>query len=234
MGTINAFNNAIADAKTAITLNAGTNTISIGSDAAANTINLATGVAVKSLTVGSTNTTSSTAIKSGTGNIAMNSGLTVDSTGRNYNTKQPCFMATNNDNQTDVTGDATEYVVQFANEIYDQNNDFDGTSTFTAPITGKYELGFMFYLNGITSSMTNNLVYMTTTAATYRFQQFAPYTITVGGGIIVMYGSTMANMTAGDTATVTVRFIGGTKVVDVVGATSSGFRTPIFWGNLIC
>jgi acid stress-induced BolA-like protein IbaG/YrbA len=48
----------------------------------------------------------------------------------------PSFMAVNNADQTNVTGDGTDYTVTFVNEIYDLTSNFDGASTFTAPLTG--------------------------------------------------------------------------------------------------
>ncbi|MEZ4180028.1 MAG: hypothetical protein R3B41_00710 [Candidatus Doudnabacteria bacterium] len=57
----------------ALTLNSGTTgAINLGTDNSAETISLATGAGVKTLTVGSTNTTSSTTIQSGSGNISLN------------------------------------------------------------------------------------------------------------------------------------------------------------------
>ena len=46
--------------------------LGISTDAAATTVSLATGAAVKALTVGSTNSTSSTTVQAGTGGIAIN------------------------------------------------------------------------------------------------------------------------------------------------------------------
>lgn len=55
----------------AITENSGTGTIGIATDATANTVNIATGAGAKTATFGSTNTTSTTAIKSGDGGISL-------------------------------------------------------------------------------------------------------------------------------------------------------------------
>lgn len=65
MATTNSWNNAIAAANSAITLNSGTNTVSISTDASATTLNIGTGAAVKTVQLGSTNTTSSTTINFG-------------------------------------------------------------------------------------------------------------------------------------------------------------------------
>lgn len=52
----------------------GANPISISADAAATTVNVGTGAGVKTVTLGSTNTTSVTTINSGTGGIVLSSG----------------------------------------------------------------------------------------------------------------------------------------------------------------
>ena len=86
-GTINSWNNQIAQANSAITLNAGTNAINIGTDATNNSIGIGTGASVKTVTVGSLNTTSETTINGGTGSNAIiilsNDGTTTLSAGSN-------------------------------------------------------------------------------------------------------------------------------------------------------
>ncbi len=82
MATNNNWNNAIAAANSAITLNSGTNTVSISTDASATTVNIATGGAVKTSTFGSTNSTSATTVQSGSGALnvtSTNGALTVNS-----------------------------------------------------------------------------------------------------------------------------------------------------------
>lgn len=73
MSTNNSWNNAIAAANSAITLNSGTNTVSISTDSSATTVNIATGGAVKGLTLGSTNSTSTTTLQNGSGAMAITS-----------------------------------------------------------------------------------------------------------------------------------------------------------------
>ena len=70
----------ITSANTALTVASGTGTMNVSSDAAATAVNIATGAGVKALTLGSTNTTSSTTIQTGTGAMAFIGGgaLTFD------------------------------------------------------------------------------------------------------------------------------------------------------------
>lgn len=66
---------------------------------------------------------------------------------------QPSFSATSTNTYSGVTGTGTEYTVVCEYEKYDNNSDYNaGTGVFTAPVTGKYILGFCVYLNGMVAS----------------------------------------------------------------------------------
>ncbi len=69
MATNNSWNNQILAANSVITLNSGTNAVSVSTDAFAATVDVSTGAGAKTLTLGSTNTTSTTNIQSGSGGI---------------------------------------------------------------------------------------------------------------------------------------------------------------------
>lgn len=218
----------------AVTINSGTNALNISTDASATTVNFATGAAVKTLTVGSTNTTSATALKSGSGNIVANSGFTIDSSGRTFNTVQPAFCGYCSGNKTNVTGDGTQYTIVFDSELFDQNSNFNtSTGTFTAPVTGKYWLFASVGVTGIGALNTSGSPRIVTTANTYQQFLNGPsncYT-TTSTNYSAQVG-VLATMTAGDTATVTITINGGTKIVSVLGDASS-FNTT-FSGYLAC
>jgi len=69
MATNNSWNNQILAANSVITLNSGTNAVNVSTDAFAATVDVSTGAGAKTLTLGSTNTTSTTNIQSGSGGI---------------------------------------------------------------------------------------------------------------------------------------------------------------------
>ncbi len=210
----------------ALTINSGTGALSVSSDASATTVNIATGGAAKTLTVGSTNTTSSTAIKSGSGNVAINSGLTIDSTGRNTNAAQPAFQAWATA-VTDVTGDGTGYNIVFDNVVFNRGSNFDGTSTFTAPVTGLYMLNCSLFMANITAAHTDVSLAIVTSNAIYRSCQINPGVVAVNVAINGNMGlsfSVLADMDASDTALVNVNVSGSTKTVDVGGIDSSDRR----------
>lgn len=156
MATNNGWNNAIAAANSAITLNSGTNAVSISTDASATTVNIATGAGSKVVTLGTTNTTSSLALKYGTADFSLASAtgttMSVLDTGEFTIPLQPAFVACLSATQNNVTGTAAAWININANtEIYDVNGDYNnGTFTFTAPVTGKYLFGISSAIIGCT------------------------------------------------------------------------------------
>ena len=92
--------------------------------------------------------------------------IKMDSTGAVTMSKQPAFLVNKNADQT-LTSSA-EVTVTWENEIYDVGSDF-ASSTFTAPVTGKYFLraqtridnfdsAAVYYRLGIETSNYNKLI----------------------------------------------------------------------------
>ena len=61
------------------------------------------------------------------------SGLSISANNEITMSSQPAFHATKSGNQNNVADNTT---IAFDVERFDNNLDFDGTSTFTAPVTG--------------------------------------------------------------------------------------------------
>jgi len=219
----------------ALTINSGTGALGISTDASATTVSFATGAAVKTTTLGSTNTTSSTAIKSGTGNIAMNSGLTVDSSGRNYNTVQPAFSAAlSTSTANNVTGDGTTYTIICNTEIFDQGSNYNNsTGTFTAPITGRYFFKIAAMATNLASGSDPYQLKIVTTARTYECSYINAGAVRSGGSFCQQSGDALADMTAGDTCTFAIVVAGGTKTVGVYSTGSADCFT-FCSGMLVC
>lgn len=211
----------------ALTINSGTGALGISTDASATTVSFATGGAVKAVTLGSTNTTSSTAIKSGSGNVAINSGLTIDSSGRNYNTVQPAFLYRMNTTVNTVTGDGTDYTVVFDTSVTNQGSVFNGT-TFTAPIAGNYFLFSNIMATGITTH-TVMQVFIVANGVTYNGTYFQPAN-NQSSGFCSGHIGILVPMTASSTATFHFMVSGGTKVVGVDGGNEFSWAG----GYLVC
>ena len=75
--------------------------------------------------------------------------MKIDSTGAVTKPLQPAFYAHNNgtDNITNIAINANR-AVPFSTELFDNNGDF-ASNTFTAPVTGKYNLGVSLRLQHI-------------------------------------------------------------------------------------
>ena len=157
--------------------------------------------------------------------LITSSTATIDSSNRMTNTAQPAFLATTNGAQSNVTGDNTTYTCTFGTEIFDQNNNFDGTSTFTAPVTGRYYFTNSLSLTGFTSSHTNSAINIITSNRSYESVVLNLYVVRESAGYYNLSAGTLSDMDAADTMTVTLNVSGGTKVVTVNGTNSrlSGF-----------
>jgi len=135
---------------------------------------------------------------------------------------QPAFLATGS-NVNDVTGDATAYTLTFTTEVFDQNSNFDGTSTFTAPITGRYELNCFVSTQQIGAGHTTGTLALVTSNRTYTQFTGNPANMATAGGAWRGGFSVLADMDAADTATVVVTISGSTKTVDTQSSPASTF-----------
>lgn len=130
---------------------------------------------------------------------------------------QPAFAARPAASALNVTGDGTVATIAFATELLDRQGVFS-SPTFTAPVTGKYLLTADLFSQQLSASHTSNKINIVTTARSYLG-------CNVGGPIRDNnnnWGSgwayTIADMTSGDTATITLTSSGGTKVIDINGS----------------
>lgn len=160
------------------------------------------------------------------GDTLQDSTVIVTDAGEMTNGSQPCFLAQSTA-QNDVTGDGTAYTMTFANETIDQNADYS-SPTFTAPVTGIYNLGVYQLSDQYTSSHTQGLGTISTSNRNYRTWQANAANVRDSTNTISLQSSFLADMDAADTATSTITISNGTKVVDI----RDGFAK--FDGVLIC
>ena len=136
----------------------------------------------------------------------------VDSTGAATNAVQPAFRATTA-SLSNVTGDATIYTVVFATEVFDQNADFDGTSTFTAPKTGRYLLVATVKYTGVTAGTADSLsLELVTSNDIYTITKIGTNLMLTGDSVHV---SAVADMDLSDTALIRFTISGDAKVADI-------------------
>ena len=158
------------------------------------------------LTVDETATLSSKAPKASpvfTGDVTLS--------GKAVNTTLPAFSAIAAQ-QANVTGNGTVYTITFTSEIFDQAANFDGTSTFTAPGTGKYFLSTTINTAGLTANHTYYEFYLVTSNRSYaQVEHFAAQ-----GENKTFIITTLADMDAADTAYVTIAIWYTDKTVDLL------------------
>jgi hypothetical protein len=156
--------------------------------------------------------------------------MRVATTGEINYPLQSAFFAYLAGTASNVTGDGTTYTIAFDSELYDQNSDFNtGTSTFTAPVTGKYLMTGFLYFTDFSVAMTQAYLNLVTTGGTYQLLTVNPFTM-AGNGILNLTWCITVPMTATNTATVNITVVSGTKIVDIVG----GATATSWQGTLLC
>jgi hypothetical protein len=163
---------------------------------------------------------------------AGSTGIAISSAGEVTMAAQPAFLAQNLDDDTNVTGTGTNAVIDFDVEIFDQNGDFLN-DTFTAPVTGIYDLAAFIRTNTGLDTDSNDIL--------TRIVGSGIRTVYIGqqGGLpdnvetaSVYGGSVLLDMDAGDTATVTFGVSNqGGATVDIDG--HSSILLTYFCGRLV-
>ena len=135
--------------------------------------------------------------------------------------QQPAFLVTNSSDPHVNFAIDTTITHTWNSEAFDQGGDFT-SNTFTAPVTGKYQLSFHFYCQSIDSDSTGYAANIVTSNRTYSAQLTA--TMLDSDGTNVLSISVLADMDAGDSAYCTFRQDGGAQQSDgVTQSTFSGF-----------
>ena len=152
------------------------------------------------------------------------SGVSISANNEMTMSSQPAFNAYANTQSNIAT--ASNVTITFENERFDQNADFDGTSTFTAPVTGRYQFNASIYLNTVDQASGYYYLELNTSNDNYyniiATGQFAGdpdyWTLTL---------SHIVDMDAGDTAKCRVNQSHGTAQTDINA-------NSYFSGHLVC
>src|ERR1044071_83311 len=124
----------------------------------------------------------------------------VSSAGEITRPTNPSFLATST-GAVNCTGDGTVYTMQWRNassEVYAQDNNPSG-STFTAPVTGRYFLSATVTMQDLVAAHTGRALKIVTTVGQYNNLENDTATASSADTRTV---TVVADMTAGDTATV--------------------------------
>ena len=143
---------------------------------------------------------------------------------------QPAFLAVQASNATNATGNGAVYTLGSTvdlTEVFDQANNFDPTTgTFTAPITGKYQISAAVNVSNTTIA-NNFLLSLVTTNGTYYWNMIRA----AGNQDQSCALSVLADFNAGDTWTTTIKVTGEAGNTDTV----VGFLRGTFMsGYLVC
>jgi len=131
---------------------------------------------------------------------------------------QPAFLATaanvdNIANSTDIT---------FGTEIFDQNGDFSST-TFTAPVTGKYQLQFTVRIDTIDTASSYTRISIITSNRLYESTILDTTKLSADIGYWHFAASVLADMDASDTATLRWNYLNGAQQADLRASQFSGY-----------
>jgi len=148
--------------------------------------------------------------------IATNSvdRLFIDSAGAITMPYQPAFQVHPASQQTNVAGSAGATIV-FGTERFDVNADF-ASNTFTAPVTGKYQMNVLLRLEDIDIDYSYFRVYLNTSNKQYEWLMDPNFTADLD--YLSLGFSILVDMDASDTSTVSWEHGGGANQVDISAA----------------
>lgn len=147
----------------------------------------------------------------------------------------PAFLGIAASPISNATGDGTAVSIVLGTVAFDQNNDFDGVSTFTAPVDGRYNLGYSVLFSAIGVANTSGLQSLITSNRSYSSGYLSYTAVRVTNGNVFQFShapSVTADMDAADTAYISVQISGGTKTIGIGSGSSTDLRTW-FYGYLL-
>lgn len=239
MSKINTVGPLEIDASGAIEINSSAGDVNIGNDTDAQDINIGTGAAARLIKVGNLTSSTDIALEIGTGDFSLTSatGLLINQLDSGEMTRPllPAFLARLGSDDNNRTGAGAFYqpgTNVALTEVYDQGGNFSGGKTFTAPVTGKYQLSGGVRLGDLTSAMTRgDFRFLLSNGSTTLVT--APSTHMTVGNEWALNITALTDMDLGDTAVLSVVvFNGAGNTVDLIASSPSG--STFFAGALVC
>ena len=154
--------------------------------------------------------------------------IKIDANGHVLMPSQSAFLVTKNSPQTGIQINQN-VLIEFDTERFDQNGDFS-SNTFTAPVTGRYQLNAIVY----TADAPNDLSYFTIRIITSNRDYYAIFDpgqagLTGANAYHTLHINVLADMDANDTAYVNCYTPNGSSTTKVDGS-----HTTSFSGFLAC
>jgi hypothetical protein len=151
-------------------------------------------------------------------NIDVGSSTTaigIDTSGRVTMPSQPAFSVTKSVNQYNISI-SNDVLVTWDTESYDVGSNF-ANNTFTAPVTGKYQLSMLIRIN-LDSAATYYRTGFDTSNRSYRFIFDPDFGQDATFWSLAL--SELVDMDANDTAIINLRQVGGSAISDISGSPS--------------
>ena len=190
-------------------------------DNSPSTVSLFMGAGNSSVSIGSTTSDPVTFLTNNTEKMR------IDANGHVTMPYQSAFSAKITSQQSNIATSPTVVTVLFATELYDQNSDFNtSTYTFTAPVTGRYQLNVLILAISVDSAATYYQTQLTTSNRTY-YHTHDPRGYSQDLTYHNLNTSILADMDANDTAIVKIYQSSGTQQTDLDAES-------YFTGHLVC
>tara|TARA_B100000085_G_C18399799_1_gene454078 strand:+ start:75 stop:719 length:645 start_codon:yes stop_codon:yes gene_type:complete len=160
--------------------------------------------------------------------LGTTSHMVIDANGQITKPLQCAFMINKSLHQSNIDVDGSQDLVTFDSERFDLGNNF-ASNTFTAPVTGKYFLYVSLRLDNVdTGASYYNLGIATSNHQYEWIEQFN----TSGGdyNYFTPQVTAIADMDAGDTATVQINQNGGTSQTDIIASSGRTYFSGYLLG----
>jgi hypothetical protein len=148
--------------------------------------------------------------------------MKIDNAGHITKPLQPAFLVQKSSTQTNVSTGTT---VTFGSEIVDRNGDF-ASNTFTAPVTGLYQLQFIARIDQLDTDANWTRFQFITSNRTYESNILDPGVFSSDPAYWNWTIAVLADMDANDTVYVNFQQDGGSNQVDIT-------QTVFFSGYLV-
>ena len=151
--------------------------------------------------------------------LGTTTAMSFDANGIITKPLQPAFGVRPTNQQANVAANS-EVTVVFDTEIFDQNADF-ASNAFTAPVTGKYQLNVLLYLQNVDSASAYYIIAIKTSNRNYEIVFDPDF-----GQDAVYWGATLsvlADMDASDTANIYIQHTGAAQTDIHNGSSFSGY-----------
>tara|TARA_R110002012_G_scaffold92980_1_gene225633 strand:+ start:39 stop:824 length:786 start_codon:yes stop_codon:yes gene_type:complete len=134
---------------------------------------------------------------------------------------QPAFSVEKSGNQDNIALN-TNVTVTFETERIDANSDF-ASNTFTAPVTGKYQLNIFLRFNNLDSAAGFYQIKIITSNRNHNVHTYDPRGLDQDISYVNFNGSVLADMDASDTAYIVVYQNNGTQQTDISSGSDTRF-----------